>query len=78
VPHKYNVGASVYFQGGGLTPGARGTYKVVRHLPVERDNRLTYRIKNVTENFERIADANIKTRQGSFLYLSAPHARIVG
>jgi hypothetical protein len=56
MPHKYNVGASVYFQGGGLTPGARGAYKVLRQLPVERDNRLTYRIKNVAENFERIAD----------------------
>lgn len=56
MPHKYNVGTSVYFQGGGMMPGARSTYKIVRQLPVERDNRLTYRIKNVAESFERIAD----------------------
>jgi hypothetical protein len=56
MPHKYNIGALVHFEGGTLTPGARGTYKVVRQLPVENDNRLTYRIKSSAENFERIAE----------------------
>jgi hypothetical protein len=28
----------------------------VRQLPVERDNRLVYRIKSVAETFERTAD----------------------
>jgi hypothetical protein len=54
--HKFNVGASVHYEGGGLTPGARGAYKIIRQLPVERDNRLMYRIKSAAENFERIAD----------------------
>ena len=56
MPHKYNIGALVHFEGGTLTPGARGTYKVVRQLPVENDNRLNYRIKSAAENFERIAE----------------------
>ncbi len=33
-----------------------GQYKVVRPLPVENDNRLSYRIKSLAENFERIAE----------------------
>lgn len=56
MPHKFNVGTLVHFEGGTLTPGARGTYKIVRQLPVENDNRLTYRIKSAAENFERIAE----------------------
>jgi hypothetical protein len=54
--HKFNVGVSVYYDGSSLTPSARGTYKIVRHLPVERDNRLVYRIKSAVESFERIAE----------------------
>jgi hypothetical protein len=54
--HKFHIGAAVHFEGGNLTPGARGTYKVVRRLPVERDNRLMYRIKSAAENFERTAE----------------------
>jgi hypothetical protein len=56
MPHKFAVGASVYFDGGTQTPGARGPYKVVRQLPVERDNRLVYRIKSASETFERTAE----------------------
>jgi hypothetical protein len=56
MPHKFHIGALVHYEGGSLTPAARGTYKVVRQLPVERDNRLMYRIKSAAENFERIAD----------------------
>ncbi len=54
--HKFAVGASVTFDGGTLAPGARGKYKVVRQLPVERDNRILYRIKSAAESFERTAD----------------------
>ena len=54
--HKYNVGAVVHFEGGTLSPGARGVYKVTRQLPVERDNRLIYRIKSAAETFERTAE----------------------
>jgi hypothetical protein len=62
MPHKFHVGASVYYDGGRLTPGARGTYKIVRQLPVERDGRLIYRIKSEVENFERIAEEQQLTR----------------
>ncbi len=56
MPHKFHIGTSVHYDGGTLTPGVRGTYKIMRQLPVERDNRLMYRIKSAAENFERIAD----------------------
>jgi hypothetical protein len=54
--HKFPVGANVHYDGGTLTPGARGKYKIVRQLPVERDNKLLYRIKGVAESFERTAE----------------------
>jgi hypothetical protein len=56
MPHKFSIGASVHYDGGTMTPGARGTYKVVRQLPVENDRRLVYRIKAVAETFERTAE----------------------
>ena len=56
MPHTFHIGASVHYEGGSLTPGARGTYKIVRQLPVENDNRLMYRIKSAAESFERIAE----------------------
>jgi hypothetical protein len=56
MPHKFKVGATVHFDGGTLTPAARGTYKIVRQLPVEGDNRLVYRIKSAAETFERTAE----------------------
>ncbi len=54
--HKYPIGTSVYFEAGVLAGGARGRCKVVRHMPVERDNRILYRIKSPTENFERTVE----------------------
>jgi hypothetical protein len=60
--HKFSIGASVNYEGGTQTPGARGKYKVVRQLPVERDNRVIYRIKSVAETFERTADEHQLTR----------------
>jgi len=62
MPHKFNVGAAVHYEGGTLTPGARGLYKVTRQLPVERDNRIVYRIKSVAETFERTADEHQLSR----------------
>ena len=56
MPYKFHIGASVYYEGGRLTPGASGTYKIVWQLPVERDGRLMYRIKCEVENFERVAE----------------------
>ena len=54
--HKFPIGASVTYDGGSQKGGARGSYTVVRQLPVERDNRIVYRIKGVAETFERNAD----------------------
>jgi hypothetical protein len=54
--HKFNVGATVYFDGGVMTADARGAYRIVRQLPVEHDNRLLYRIKSAGEQFERTAE----------------------
>jgi hypothetical protein len=54
--HKFAVGANVHYDGGTLAPGARGNYKVVRQLPIERDNKLLYRIKSAAETFERTAE----------------------
>lgn len=60
--HKFKVGASVQFNGGGPNPAARGIYKVTRQLPVEPDNRVLYRIKNAAESFERIAEEHQLSR----------------
>ena len=62
MPHKFAVGASVYYNGGALTPGVRGIYKIVRQLPVERDNRIVYRIKSAAESFERTAEEHQLSR----------------
>jgi hypothetical protein len=60
--HKYKIGASVHFDGSTLTPAARGIYKVIRQLPVEQNNRVTYRIKSAAETFERIAEEHQLSR----------------
>jgi hypothetical protein len=60
--HKFTIGASVYYDGGTLAPGARGKYKILRALPVERDNRLLYRIKGTAESFERTAEEHELSR----------------
>ncbi len=62
MPHKFTVGANVRYEGGTMTPGVRGSYKVVRQLPVEMDNRLLYRIKSTAETFERTAEEHQLSR----------------
>jgi hypothetical protein len=54
--HKYSVGQLVYFEGTFGHDAARGQYKIVRLVPVEKDNKLIYRIKNPAEAFERTAE----------------------
>jgi hypothetical protein len=61
--HKFAIGAAVYFEAGVLSGGARGVYKVVRQMPVERDSRILYRIKSPTETFERTAEEDNLSRQ---------------
>jgi len=62
MPHRFSVGTDVYYEPSFGAPAAPGTYKVVRQLPVERDNRLSYRIKSVSESFERIAEEHQLSR----------------
>ncbi len=62
--HKFAIGATVHYEGGTLAGGARGVYKVTRQLPVERDNRLVYRIKSASESFERTAEEHQLSRAG--------------
>ena len=54
--HKFAVGSTVYYEGGTLAGGAHGIYKVTRQLPVERDNKIVYRIKSQAETFERTVE----------------------
>ncbi len=54
--HKFATGQDVYYEPTFGNTAAYHPYKIVRPLPLENDNRLSYRIKSVAENFERIAD----------------------
>jgi hypothetical protein len=54
--HKYSIGQSVYFEGVFPRDSARGQYKIVRLVPIEKDNKVVYRIKSAAEAFERIAE----------------------
>ena len=60
--HKYSNGQDVYYAAQFGNNAARGKYKIVRQLPIERDNRLSYRIKSAAEFFERIADEHQLSR----------------
>ena len=71
--HKYASGQNVYYEPTFGNAAARGKYKVVRALPVENDNRLSYRIKSIAETFERIAEAfSAKIAKRSSTVSSAP------
>ena len=54
--HKYSVGQLVYFDGALQYEASRGQYKIVRLVPIERDNKVIYRIKQAAEPFERTAE----------------------
>ena len=54
--HKYSIGQLVYFEGAFPYNVARGQYKIVSLVPIERDNKVIYRIKNPAEAFERTAE----------------------
>jgi hypothetical protein len=54
--HRYSIGQLVYFEGPFKYNAAHGQYKVVRLVPIEKDNRVIYRIKNPAEAFERTAE----------------------
>ena len=54
--HRYSIGQLVYFEGAFQYNAARGQYKIVGLVPIERDNKVIYRIKNPAESFERTAE----------------------
>jgi hypothetical protein len=60
--HRYSVGANVYYDPKFGVAATRGKYKIVRQLPVENDNKISYRIKSVAESFERIAEEHQLSR----------------
>jgi len=60
--HRFSAGQNVYFNPPFVAAAARGKYKIVRPLPIENDNKVTYRIKSQTENFERIAEEHQLSR----------------
>jgi hypothetical protein len=60
--HKYSTGQHVYYNAPFMATAARGKYTIVRTLPIENDNKLSYRIKSQTENFERIAEEHQLSR----------------
>jgi hypothetical protein len=62
VNHKYSAGQDVYYDPQFGNNASRGKYKIVRSLPIERDKRLSYRIKSTAESFERIAEEYQLTR----------------
>lgn len=62
MPHKFAVGSSVYYEPSHGNAAARGTYKIVRQLPVENDDKRSYRIKSIAETFERIAEEHQLSR----------------
>jgi hypothetical protein len=62
MPHKFNIGAQVHFEGAAYAAAARGLYKVTRQLPIERDSRILYRIKSAAESFERTAEEHQLSR----------------
>ena len=59
--HKYSIDQNVYYEPQ-FGNAARGVYKVVRQLPIECDQRLSYRIKSTAESFERIAEEHQLSR----------------
>lgn len=61
--HKYAAGQSVFYAARFPNNASRGPYKIVRRLPIERDNRLAYRIKSAAESFERIAEEHELSRE---------------
>lgn len=54
--HKYSAGETVYYTSQFPNSAARGSYKIVCRLPIESDNRVSYRIKSTSESFERTAE----------------------
>jgi hypothetical protein len=55
MPHKFAIGTAVYYDMDSSVL-LRGVYEIIKQLPVERDNKITCRIKSSAETFERTAE----------------------
>lgn len=56
--HKYLPGQNVNFHPRFGNNAARGKYKIICQLPIEGDERLSYRIKSTAESFERVVQGH--------------------
>lgn len=54
--HRFSKGQRVRLRAGNNAPPARGSFRIVQALPIEREGEVRYRIKSETETFERVAD----------------------
>jgi hypothetical protein len=54
--HRYSIGQLVDFDAPFQCDAARGQYKITSLVPIERDNKVVYRIKSLAEAFERTAE----------------------
>ena len=54
--HKYAIGQLVNFEEAFPNKAAPDQYKIVGLVPIERDNKVIYRIKNPNEAFWRTAE----------------------
>lgn len=63
--HRFSVGQQVHFTPQFRNGGpAAGSYKITRVLPVENDSAIRYRIKSVSETFERTVEEAQLSRAG--------------
>jgi hypothetical protein len=53
--HRYRTGQTVFFSSRAAN-ASRTTFKIVRPMPVDNDERVRYQIKSVAEAFTRIAE----------------------
>jgi hypothetical protein len=64
MPHKFNIGAVVYYRPRDrMLTTARGTYTITGLMPAMEGQRPEYRIKHFSEEFERVAFENELTAE---------------
>jgi hypothetical protein len=53
--HRFRVGQSVFFSPR-MSDASGAIFKIVRQMPIDRDDRLRYQIKSLAETFSRVAE----------------------
>jgi hypothetical protein len=53
--HRFRIGQTVFFASR-ASKASQSTFKIVRPMPVDNDDRVRYQIKSVGEAFTRIAE----------------------